>query len=440
MMPATGTMRAEQSRSVPSEIGIYIHIPFCETKCPYCDFNTYSGIESLIPSYVDALCEEVRRWAELLPERVATTIFFGGGTPSYLPAGDLRRVTGALAAGFPSPADAEITMEVNPGDVGEARATSWRTAGFNRVSMGIQSFDDGLLALLGRRHSAAQAREAFSLLQAAGFENRSLDLMFGLPGQSLSQWEDSLDQAMSLTPDHVSLYGLQLEAGTPLEADVRLGRTAKPDDDLAADMYLMAEERLAAAGFRHYEISNWSRPGMESRHNLVYWQNGPYLGVGPGSHSSLFGYRFANMRSPRWYMRSLGVEPEARAEARVVRGLALAAGTPPNRQAVGQEAPPELKMMAERGPIDFVEETTARLELAETMMMGLRLDTGVSDESFKARFGLALRERFATEIDTLVKDGLLVSDETGIRLSPAGRLLGNEVFGRFVEAAERPGG
>lgn len=254
--------------------------------------------------------------------------------------------------------------------------------------------------------------------------------MFGLPGQSLEQWKSSLEQALSLEPDHVSLYGLQLEVGTPLEADVRLGRTEQPDDDLAADMYLIAEEMFAAAGFRHYEISNWALPGRESRHNLVYWQNGPYLGVGPGAHSSLFGHRFANTKSPRWYMRSLGFEPDE------VGPFPALNTSPPKRDLLPGSTPEVIEAMADNGPVDFVEQTTSQLELAETMMMGLRLDTGVSEESFRARFGRSLRDVFASQIDDLISEELLDEDATGIRLSEKGRLLGNEVFGRFVEAAE----
>lgn len=412
-----------------SPIGIYVHIPFCETKCPYCDFNTYAGIEKLIPLYVDALCEELSRWGKLLDDRSAGTVFFGGGTPSYLSEVDIGRVMDALRTGFPLADDAEVTLEANPGDITPEKAIGWLGAGVNRVSMGVQSFDDGLLQMLGRRHDSAEAKCSFRALRDAGFENRSLDLMFGLPGQSLEQWNASLDQALALEPDHVSLYGLQLEAGTPLEADVRLGRAQTPDDDLAADMYVVAEEKFAKAGFRHYEISNWALPSRESRHNLVYWENGSYLGVGPGAHSSLFGHRFANTRSPRWYMRSLGFEPDA------VGRIPVLGGSPPKREPVPENAPDALRAMSENGPVDFIEQTTLQLELADTMMMGLRLDTGVSEATFEARFGRSLRDVFATEIDALQSEELLDEDSIGIRLSDRGRLLGNEVFGRFVAAA-----
>ncbi len=421
---------SNQADSNDAPIGLYVHIPFCETKCPYCDFNTYAGIETLIPTYVDALCEEISRWGDLLGERDVATVFFGGGTPSYLGATDIGRVMAALSGAFAVAPDAEVTLEANPGDMTAEKASGWLDAGFNRVSMGVQSFDDDLLETLGRRHDSEGAKRSFELLREAGFENRSLDLMFGLPDQSLEQWTDSMEQALALEPDHVSLYGLQLEAGTPLEADVRLGRIERPDDDVAADMYLAAEERFGKAGFRHYEISNWAKPGMESRHNLVYWRNGPYLGVGPGAHSSLFGHRYSNVRSPRWYMRSLGSEPNEAGK------LAVFAGSPPRRDELPDSVPTLLRSMADGGPVDFAEETTPQLELAETMMMGLRLDVGVSSSGFEARFGRSLRDVFAPEIDELRSEGLLEEDAAGVRLSARGRLLGNEVFSRFVAAAE----
>jgi oxygen-independent coproporphyrinogen-3 oxidase len=410
-------------------IGLYVHIPFCETKCPYCDFNTYSGIERLIPVYVDALCEELRRWAELFPSHASRTVFLGGGTPSYLPPGDLKRVMSALTGGFPLVADAEVTLEANPGDVTQERASGWLDAGFNRVSMGVQSFDDELLTLLGRRHTAAQAIDAFEVLRRAGFTNRSLDLIFGLPQQTLQQWIDSLERTLELSPNHVSLYGLQIETGTPLEAFVRSGKVPQPDDDLAADMYLAAREKLAEAGYRHYEISNWALPGMESQHNLIYWRNEPYLGVGPGAHSSMLKHRFANMKSPRWYVRSLGFEVPA-------DGILSLAGSQPRRPDLPKSTPGQIRAMVAGGPVDFVEQTTPSLELAETMMMGMRLDTGVREADFRARFGKSLRDVFSREIDQMLAAGLIEEDADGIRLSFDGKLLGNEVFGVFVAAAE----
>lgn len=414
-------------------IGLYAHIPFCETKCPYCDFNTYSGIENLIPVYVDALCREISRWGETLGHPELSTVFFGGGTPSYLPVEDISLLMDALSSSFSVSADAEITLEANPDDVSGSKAEGWLSSGFNRVSMGVQSFDDDLLSSLGRRHDAEKAIKSFQVLRESGFRNYSIDLMFGLSGQSLDQWEDSLKRALELEPLHLSLYGLQLEGGTPMEAAVRSGKMTAPDDDLAADMYQIAEESLAKSGYRHYEISNWAKPGYESKHNLAYWENKPYLGIGPGAHSSLMGHRFADMKSPRGYMRSLGVEPGGSSS----KLLSLKEAPIPSRQPIPTSTPQEVRVMAEDGPVDFIEETTDSLELAETMMMGLRLDKGVNDDTVKERFGFGLRDMFSTEIEFLAAQGLIQEDAIGIRLTSRGRLLGNEVFEKFVVAAEQ---
>jgi oxygen-independent coproporphyrinogen-3 oxidase len=413
-------------------IGLYVHVPFCETKCPYCDFNTYGGIESMMPAYIDALDREISAWGNNLGSLPLKTVFFGGGTPSYLPEADIDRLLNTARNDFILVDGAEITLEANPGDVTVEKAGAWMKSGVNRVSIGIQSFDDGLLQLLGRRHTATEADRAFRTLRVAGFDNLSIDLMFGLPEQSIAQWKESLDRTVSLAPEHLSLYGLQLEKGTPLEAAVRLGQTASPDDDLAADMYQLAMERLDEAGYRHYEISNWAMPENESRHNLLYWKNQPYLGVGPGAHSSLFGYRFADAKSPRAYMRALGVEPDD--------GSRIQGGTaglkPPLSAGVIDALPAELKPMMAIGVVETVEETTPSLALAETMMMGLRLDEGVSSAEFKIRFGAELLDVFPGVIEELTAHALLESYRDGIRLTKRGRLLGNEVFMRVVEAAE----
>lgn len=394
--------------------GLYIHIPFCETKCPYCDFNTYSGIEAIVPEYMAALRLEIERWGGLLGPVRMKTLFFGGGTPSYVPQAEIAAVIGGCRAAFAVDRDAEVTLEANPGDVTVEKLTAWLASGVNRLSIGVQSFDDGLLKLLGRRHTADEAEGAARKARAAGFSNVNLDLMFGLPRQSLEQWTASLEHALSLQPEHLSLYGLQLERGTPLEAAVRTGTMPEPDQDLGADMYLAAEDALWRAGYRRYEISNWSRPDLESRHNLMYWRCEPYLGVGPGAHSWLFGWRFANMKSPRAYMAA------ARKAARTLK------------TASGSGAIAE---MSSNGPVDFIEEATEAVARAEFMMMGLRLDAGISGPAFAERFGATLESAFPGVIPGLVDAGLIEWDGPGIHLTGRGRLLGNEVFRRFVETA-----
>ena len=282
------------------------------------------------------------------------------------------------------------------------------------MSIGVQSFDDGLLVSLGRRHNSEQAAEAARVAKSHGFENFSLDLMFGLPSQTLDQWRTSLERCMELGPRHVSLYGLSLEPGTPLEADVRLGRTPLPDPDLGADMYALAEDRLAAAGFDHYEISNWARPGYESSHNLAYWKLTPFLGLGAGAHSYVGGRRFSNIRSPRGYTQR------------------LQATSHPN---VTDAHPAEA--MHALGVVDQIEPASRSSAMADAMMMGMRLAEGVSHAGFKERFGVTLGDAFKDAIQEMSAAGLVANDAAGVRLTRRGRLLGNEVFGRFVEDSKR---
>ena len=273
-------------------IGLYIHVPFCKTKCPYCDFNTYQGIEGQMGSYLEAVTTDLRLWGSALGHPRVRTVFFGGGTPSYLPEGDIDAILRAARDAFVVDGEAEITIEANPGDLDYAACRGLLRQGVNRLSIGVQSLDNGLLQLLGRRHSADDAITAFQTARDAGFENVNLDLMYGLPHQSVAQWEDTITRLAALFPEHVSLYALTLEEGTPMRLWADQGRIPEPDPDLAADMYAIARRVLAESGYHHYEISNWARPGLQSRHNLVYWRNEPYLGVGPGAHSRLGDYRF----------------------------------------------------------------------------------------------------------------------------------------------------
>ena len=397
-----------------SGLALYVHIPFCESKCPYCDFNTYAGIESLMPGYTAALLREITQWGAWLGRPLLASVFFGGGTPSYLPTDDLQRLMDTIRAAFDLPLDAEATLEANPGDCSIERLSAMRAAGFNRISIGVQSFDDTELAMLGRRHDAERAAQAVRDARAAGFGNVSLDLMFGLPEQSVASWERSVEQAVRLGTNHLSAYALTLEHGTPLEADVRLGRTPEPDPDIAAEMYLRAQEALAGAGLAQYEISNWATQGKESTHNLAYWRSLPYLGVGPGAHSHLygigalgsFGARFANANPPRVYIESVSAW---------TAGGTLTADAIRTAAAVGQ--------------CDTVRRRDA---MAETMMMGLRLNAGVADAAFRERFGESIADAFPVPTAECVDLGLLEWVGGALRLTEHGRLLGNEAFARFV--------
>ena len=395
-------------------IALYVHIPFCETKCPYCDFNTYAKIESLIPDYVTALRTEIELWASLLEAPPVRTVFFGGGTPSYLPSNDISALMATIAGSFPLEDDVEITLEANPGDFTPDKLSRFLDAGINRLSIGVQSFDDGLLRLLGRRHTASDAVEAYRMALDAGFDNVSIDLMYGLPHQTIDHWRETLERTADLQPPHVSLYALTLEGGTPMEHSVSQGTLPTPDPDLAADMYALAEQDLDALGYRHYEISNWAVEGREGLHNIVYWRNEPYLGVGPGAHSSLANHRFSNLKPPREYVKRL---------------------QDPSRSPRSLNGPREDSYAAIRSMpvVDTIEFIDRRLEMAETMMLGLRLDTGVSIPEFEARFGVSPTDAYREELDELQPTGLVETVDGSIRLTDQGRFLSNEVFVRFFD-------
>ena len=404
------TLAQAATSPLPRSLSLYVHVPFCETKCPYCDFNTYAGIEQMMPGYVEALAAEIEQWGDALGRPAMTTLFLGGGTPSYLPAQGLAAVLDAVRRAFDVVPGAEATMEANPGDLQGERPASLARLGFNRLSVGVQSLDDGLLRLLGRRHTAQEAVDAFRAVRRAGFDNVNLDLMYGLPHQSMAQWRRTLDGILALSPEHLSLYCLTLEDGTPMEQQVRLGSLPEPDPDLAADMYLLAEDALEREGYRHYEISNWARPGRESRHNLTYWRNGSYLGVGPGAHSYLGQWRFHNLASPREYVRRMAAAGSTTAAAPASLSAEAIGGFP---------------------VVAGVEHVDDAAEMAETMMMGLRLDDGVSAASFEGRFGRALESVYGAQLSELAGLGLLERREGAVRLTARGRLLGNEVFLRF---------
>lgn len=372
-------------------IGLYVHIPFCRAKCGYCDFVSFAGLDALFQQYASALIKEMEG---AIPAQVKT-IYVGGGTPTVLPASDLARILQASRRCFRMVAPAEITIEANPGTVDAANLGRLCAAGANRLSLGVQSFDDGELQMLGRIHSAAEAIRAVRSARQAGFENLSLDLLYGLPHQTLASWRTTLGVALDLAPDHLSLYGLTVEEGTPLHGAISEGTLPAPDPDLAADMYEFAQDTLASAGFVHYEISNWSRiPAQMCQHNLAYWRNEPYLGIGAGAHSWLDGRRWFNTPSPADYV------------AQVLEG---------NTPVAGEEViPPDL-------------------EMSETLMMGLRLlEEGIPFERFHDRFGLHLPDRFPGQLEELSELGLIQTGDDRLRLSARGRLLGNQVFLRFV--------
>ncbi len=385
---------------------IYLHIPFCRHRCGYCDFNTYAGLEDRIGAYIEALCLEIRKVAQAGGQGLPVhTIFWGGGTPSLIPAPLLDQVLQAAAESFDLLPGLENTLEANPGTVTPQYLSALRALGFNRISFGMQSARPDELRLLEREHSVSDVIEAVHWARQAGFDNLNLDLIYNLPAQTLADWQQSVEFAIGLRPEHLSLYSLTIEEGTPMFRWRRRGLIAEPDDDVAADMYEWAGERLEAAGYTQYEISNWARRGADGRllacrHNLQYWQDRPYFGFGAGAHGYLGETRMANARGVNGYIRMVHEH---------------AAQYPTGPAAV------------ETWPVD------ARTAMQETMMVGLRLvQDGVTRAAFAGRFGCALDEVFGTEIKDLVGKGLLEDDGERVRLTRHGRLLGNRVFMQFV--------
>jgi oxygen-independent coproporphyrinogen-3 oxidase len=283
--------------------GIYVHVPFCLTRCGYCDFNAYAGLEHLRPPYVGALVREAELAAEPWAGEEVRSVFLGGGTPTVLPVAALAAVLAAVREGHRLAPGAEVTVEANPDTVDADVLAALREAGVTRLSMGAQSFDPAVLASLERVHGPDAVRRAMAAAREAGFANVNLDLIYGAQGETLASWERTLREAIALGPEHVSAYALTVEPGTPLGRQVGLGLRPPPDPDLQADMFALACELLGAAGYRHYEVSNWARPGFECRHNLGYWRREPYLGLGAGAHSYRGERRWWNVRPPEEYVR-----------------------------------------------------------------------------------------------------------------------------------------
>jgi putative oxygen-independent coproporphyrinogen III oxidase len=284
--------------------GLYLHIPFCLTRCGYCDFNAYAGLDELKPRYVGALQREASLAAPEWPERFVS-VFLGGGTPTSLDPQHLAGLLSDLRATFDVASDAEITIEANPDTVDAERLRALRDAGYSRLSMGAQSFDPAVLVALERIHQPESVRAAYAAARRAGYDNVNLDLIYGAHGESLASWRATLEETIALGPEHVSAYALTIELATPLGRKVAAGIVPAPDPDLQADMFELACELLGAAGYLHYEVSNWAKPGFECRHNLAYWERRPYLGLGAGAHSSRGNRRWWNLRPPEQYLEAV---------------------------------------------------------------------------------------------------------------------------------------
>ncbi|HJQ69802.1 MAG TPA: radical SAM family heme chaperone HemW [Blastocatellia bacterium] len=378
--------------------GVYIHIPFCERKCTYCNFNTTDFAGGLAARYVDAVAREIAFWGERTDGAV-DTIYFGGGTPSIVEADQLARLIQSCRESFDVAAEAEVTIEINPATLSRRKLDRWRESGINRASVGVQSFIDRDLAALSRTHTAAEARDTIAALAEAGFDNISLDLIAGLPEQSLADWEFNLNQALRLGPAHLSLYLLEIKEGTQLYAQLKRGQRPRPDDDLAAEMYRMICAAAADAGYEHYEISNFAlrdegSPGrLRSKHNLKYWTGAAFYGMGCGAHSYDGAARRVNLLQTEKYIEAINSKGDATGERT---------------------------------------ELTGESRAAEALFMGLRLIEGIRLDEFRDEYGLDVAARYEEEIARLGEAGLVEISGNNMKLTARGLLLSNEVFVCFV--------
>jgi oxygen-independent coproporphyrinogen-3 oxidase len=375
-------------------LGLYLHIPFCASICSYCNFNRGLFDAPLKTRYVEAIEREIRRaGTEYDGPEPADTVFFGGGTPSLLDAADVERMLRACRDAFAVTADAEVTLETNPETVTVEQLAAFRDRGINRLSVGVQSFDDDELRRLGRAHSAARARAAIRDARAAGFTNVSLDLMCWLPGQSLASWQRTVDEALALAPDHLSLYLLELYPNAPLREDMARAAWSQAPDDEAADMYLSALERLEAAGLAQYEISNVARPGFFSRHNVKYWQGGHWRGFGCGAHSTVRGRRWKNVSATGEYV---------------------------DRIAAGHDVAVDVRQM------------TPRERMEEALFTGLRLTAGIDLATFEVDHGVDPWAEYGAALAPYCDLGLVWKTSERFGLSRPGMLVANEILAVFV--------
>lgn len=373
--------------------GVYIHVPFCKSRCSYCDFATdvYRG-RAAVDRYVNALVKEISDPNSEFPNPTSQieTLYFGGGTPSLLSPRQLESIVSAVSDRFALADDLEFTLEMNPATVTPEKLRAYRSIGVNRASFGVQTFNNRDLKLLARGHDATDARLTYIHLREAGFENVSFDLIAGLPGQSIDDWQTNLEEAVALAPEHLSLYLLEIHEGTPLAEQLRSQRRPVPDEDVAAEMYELMLEMTASAGLDQYEISNFARSGFESRHNSKYWTLDPVFGFGVSAHSFDGRERYSNERDTNLYVKAI----ESGASAVVAR------------------EPAELR--------------------SEFVFLGLRMMRGVDFAEYERRFGEDLRVRNGESIDRLSSLGLVVADERRMKLTRRGALLSNEVFAEFL--------
>ena len=385
-----------------NRLGVYVQVPFCQTKCTYCNFHTGVFSKDLYEPYVRGVCREISEHFRLLeengiaqvPDAVVDTLYVGGGTPSLLEPRSLGQILDAIRGAFRSQFE-ELTLEADPETITSEKAAAWRHVGFDRISMGVQSFDDRELRAAGRMHRREDIFSATQALRGTGFANISFDLIAGLPHQTDRSWRDSVAELVQLRPEHVSVYMMEIDEGSRLGLEVlqggeRYSAKALPSDDAMAEFYEHACRRLAAAGYEHYEISNWALPGFESRHNLKYWRREPYFGFGAGAHSFNAKQRWANAHDPRSYTQAI---------------------------------------LSGRFPVEQLESVTDGQALEEELFLGLRQLAGIDLGDIESRYGTRLRPR----VEELVAQGLVEWDGPRLRLSPERLTVSNEVFVHLLE-------
>ena len=373
-------------------IGLYIHIPFCRQKCLYCDFPSWAGREGQMQMYVDALTAEIRAQGKRYENREVVSVFFGGGTPTALEIPMLAQLMQAIRESFRVTADAELTTEANPGTLSYEMAAALKKMGFNRLSMGVQAWQNSILHRLGRIHTIEEFLENYHAVRQAGFENVNVDLMFALPGQSMAQWQETVRQIAALKPEHISAYSLIIEEGTPFYERYGEGRHAEelPDEDIERQMYVRTGEILEDYGYHRYEISNYAKDGYECRHNLGYWDRKEYLGLGAGASSLMDHIRW---KEPDHIGPSTGLVLEEREDFTRLR---------------------------------------RKDEMEEFMFLGLRKINGVSEYDFYKSFRVSMDEIYKESIENLIKEGLLVREEDRIRLTDRGIDLSNYALSQFL--------
>jgi len=376
-------------------IGLYIHVPFCIKKCSYCDFVSYPYEAGLAASYVHALGKEMALHAEGMTaqQRTVRSVYLGGGTPTVLSGEQIASIMEGCRRHFNFTGDVEVTVECNPGTVDLAKLKIIKEAGVNRLSMGVQAYQQKMLSRLGRIHTWKQVVEAVSRCREAGFENLSLDLMFGIPGQTMAHWKETLKRVLELSPQHISAYNLKIEPDTPLHRDITSGYLVPCDEGLEVEMYWYTIDFLTGHGFNHYEISNFALPCREAQHNLLYWHNEEYLGLGPAAHSMLGNSRFSNVENVESYIRRLNNNSPVITEKRVL---------------------------------------TWEEQVSETVFLALRLTGGIDLKAFEQRFGGSLFDIFRQQIGKLVRLGLLEKNDNNLKITKKGLPLANEVFLEFV--------